>query len=889
MALIDLSKFQPNVLQDNRQRQVFGEEGLAMQGRALERLGQVAVSAYTDATDRERRATLASYQNEASNRMLEEEAAFESKWKELSLQGKFEDENKRTYLTAKQEFYKQSEKTIKEMGKGDDGKFGSFELRFKEMQSRSRIGSISNATEYGKTATDVNFMRSTQEASKKIVTMNPYDVADYYQNFLLPELENNFKAGAEISPAHATQSLDKAKSLVSSIYKEKLLRMELPIGATPIDVLKDTMPLSVWFSPEAKAFRVERLSGDISGNKEENIIAMRAVVNNGEKVLKVAQENLIKQKARGQVTEEEFKVLSEKINTGLGKMTKTATLIEEGDTASLTLEEIDVGGTLTYDEAKKLDLVGKTSYELFGSMNPNDRIDLISTLEKRMKDNSKERSSFVRNRVEDLKKVAMDLGANGSITSFGLSRVSFAPNEILELRKQNPDIYTGSDAAQDAYNAVVNKLYWDAMRNPSIASSRGEKIIESTHQSAMKFLAENGDADVVKAAIQPEFGAKARVQASSEYKRVFRNATNAYNKDRAQWAVQYASLDTVAQFRKAFTPNGISPSGMQELTKYLSSMDNVMLMPQNKNKLQEQLATSVLNSLGSEIKAREARGEDTLTAWTGVFSQMPPELKSFTLEQARVMNKDKVISTAFTVEALSSRLSGGELDLIVRANQPSTQNAIVEEMKRNETFKSGVDSVKQEVSKQLDEIYKTEGVKKFGFRMGRDDVSPRGGSRSAIESTFVSAVALELKDNPNLDIKEATAVLMKRAYANTIIPNAPTIYRGMFKKLPDEDGVTFTNKLDKKYSEIMTNINSGKLKPNLDYLPLSEKDRQIIKGFKTQRAMAFLMEKGFKIRLQAPDDFGLGRKYNVMIEDEKTKALYPMKDDKGYNVTGEVD
>ena len=889
MALIDLSKFQPNVLQDNRQRQEFGGEGLNAQGRALERLGQVATSAVIDATDRERRATLSAYQNESSNYMLEEEAKFESKWNELSSQGKFEDENKKTYMMAKQDFYAGLEKELKNKSKGDEGKFGSFELRYKEIVSRSKIGSIASATEYGKKATDVNFAKSTEEAAKKIVIMNPNDVADYYQTYLLPELENNYNAGAQISPSHALQSLEKSKTLVSKTYKEKLLSMEFPVGAVPAEILKDTMPLSVWFSPEAKAFRVERISGELAGNKEENIFAMRAVVNNGEKVLQLAQQNLLKQKARGAITEEEFKILSAKIDSGLGKVSKATTLIEEGDVAKLNLEEIDVGGILSYDEAKKLDLAGKTSYEIFGSMSPNDRIELISTLEKKMKDNSRERSSFVKNRVEDLKKVAMDLGANGSITSFGLSRVSFAPNEIIELRKQNPDIYTGSDAAQDAYNASVNKLYWDAMRNPSLATVRGEKIIENTHNSAMKFLLENGDAEVIAAASQPEFGAKARVQASSEYKRVFRNATNAYNKDRAQWAVQYASLDTVSRFRKAFTPNGISPSGMQELTKYLSSMDNVMLMPQNKNKLQEQLATSILGSLDSEIKAREARGEDTLSAWRGVFNQMPPELKSFTLEQARGMNKDKVISTAFTVEALSSRLSGTELDLIVSANEPRSQVEIVEEMKRNPTFKSGVDSVKQEVSKQLDEIYKTEGVKKFGFRMGRDDASPRGGSRSAIESTFISAVAQELKNNPNLDIKEATSVLLKRAYSNTIIPNNPNIFKGMFKKLPDEDGVTFTSKLDKKYTKIMTDIQTGQIKPNLDYLPLSEKDRQIIKGFKTQRAMSFLMEKGFKIRLQSPDDFGLGRKFNVMIEDEKTKALYPMKDDKGYNVTGEVD
>lgn len=890
MALIDLSNFQPRVLQDNRQRQYFGGDGEAAVGRAVERLGQIASNAVIDATDRERKASLAAYQNDASNRMLEDEAGFEAKWKELSAQGRYEDENKKTYLQAKQDLYGNMEKNVKEMGKGDEGKFGSFQMRFNDIVTRSKVSSISTATENGKTAMDVNFLKSTEEGAKKMVITDPFDVANYYQNYLLPELENNFKAGAEISLSHATQALNKSKTLISKVYKEKIASMELPIGVAPVEVLKDTVPLSIWFNPEIKAFRVERISGDLAGNVEDNIIAMKSVVNNGEKVLELAKQNLVKQRARGAVTEEEFKNLNAKLDKGLGKYYKTLQDLDNGE--NLVMEDLDIVGStgITEEESKKLDLVGKTSYELFGSMSYNDRIDLISTLEKRMKDNAKERNAFVRNRVEDLKKVAQDLGANGKVTSFGLSRMAFAPNEIIDLRKQNPDIYTGSDAAQDAYNATVNKLYWDAMRDPSAATSRGEKIIQATHDSAMKFILENGDAEIIRAASQPEFGAKARVQASAEYKRVFRNATNAYNKDRAQWAVQYASLDTVGMFRKAFTKNGISPKGMQELTKYLSSQDNIMLMPQNKNKLQEQMSTTILDSLDSEIKAREAAGQNTLSAWTGVFSQMPPELKSFTLEQARGMNKDKVISTAFAVEALSSKLSGRELDLLVSSNEPRSQIEIKNEIAKSETFKSGVESIKEEVAKQLSEKYKTEGKSFFGlFSIHRKDSAVRNDSRVAVADVFTNAVATELKNNPNLDVKEAVATLVNRSYENSILSNNVVNHKGMFKKLPEEDGNAFTQKMDKKHIEIMNNIASGKLVPNLDYLPLSEKDRALIKNFKSPKAMSFLMEKGFKVRLYSPDDFGLGRKFNVMIEDEKTKALYPMKDNKGYNVTGEVD
>lgn len=876
MALIDLSKFQPNVLQDNRQRQQFGGEGLAMQGRALERLGQVATSAVIDATDRERKAALAKYHNDAVNTIMVKESQFESDWEKISEAGNYKDDKGRTYTEAKDEFYTNVEKDVKTLAGNDSGMFKSFSNKFEELKAKSKVNSVLKTVQNGKDATTINFKKSAIAISNKIAIMDHKEIAKYWNEYASYELENNLRAGKEISGSHSLQEYEAAKSSIATKYKEKITEMEIPAGVSPIEVVKDVVPLSVYWSEDYKAYRVERMGEILAGNPEEAVFAMRNIIENDKKLLQLGSVNLLKKYEKGLIDHETYKKISEKLEVLTTQLEESYSEDESGN-AKMINKPIDIGASLTEEEAKALNGTEK-SYELFHSMGASDRIDLISTLERRVNTESRETLAYVTTRIADLKALPMSVGESSKLTYEGLSRTSYAPAELLKLRQQYPKQYAGAYAARDIAEAQANKILFDLMQDPNSTALKGGNFAAKIITQARQYVYDNGDDDMRRAVLDPGFASSVLAPLNKKLNDTYRKSVMSYNtQDRAKWAMMYSTKNTVNMFRKAFTPDGINPKGMKDLESFLTRNDSALLMPQNKDKFKDELSSMLITGMERQVRNDMANGMNPADAWKKVYSTMPPSMKAHALEFGRVMGKDNLLMTAYVVDALSDRLPNEIQGAIVESNSTASLKEIEEEKKKSQSFADTYVSISEAVGNYIAE--RSEGVE------GRTD------TRIALQKTITNWIALEVKKNPSIasgDLAETVKRELSKVY-DTTISSSGTIGRGFFKKKKGETQDEFDTKIENIRNKMVDDIYKGKLSINFNNIPMNPDERKIISGMKSTAAVNYLLNRGYNIRVAAPDEFGGGRKYSIMLEDKKTKTLHPLQSVVGYNLTGEIE
>ena len=105
MALVDLSRFSPDIRQDNRQRQVFSNEGAEVY-QSLARVGQKVADISLEIVQKNRLREHADYQTKTMNTLKEREAAFDAEWAIGAKAGVIKDADGLTYLESKNKFLK---------------------------------------------------------------------------------------------------------------------------------------------------------------------------------------------------------------------------------------------------------------------------------------------------------------------------------------------------------------------------------------------------------------------------------------------------------------------------------------------------------------------------------------------------------------------------------------------------------------------------------------------------------------------------------------------------------------------------------------------------------------------------------------------------------------
>lgn len=332
MAVIDLSRFSPNIRQDNRQRQAFGEDDASIYEAISKVSGNLADLSMQVVKKNERQKEL-EYQSRVNGSLTESEANFEKKWEDLSRVGTISDENGDTYLKAKSKFFDNEFKRIQD-DTGDIDLFNKVSPSLQEYKSKKMAKGITeDSTRYSRIAGKYNYENLAEKSLNKLVTLDAMAVPAYYNNEFLPELDLLDKNMSLVDPISSKEMKSATLKQVSKVWAEKVLNNDFKMY--PIQkVLDDTVPVNIFMNGYGKMMIDLLNQGE--ADLESGKIKKQAVIDVSKEFFLNARKNiLVKQQSKNaKLSAEEANATLQKIDNYLGIIDKKEKELEEGTISS---------------------------------------------------------------------------------------------------------------------------------------------------------------------------------------------------------------------------------------------------------------------------------------------------------------------------------------------------------------------------------------------------------------------------------------------------------------------------------------------------------------------------------------------------------------------------
>lgn len=863
MALVDLSRFSPDIRQDNRQRQVFSNEGAEVY-QSLARVGQKVADISLEIVQKNRLREHADYQTKTMNTLKEREAAFDAEWAIGAKAGVIKDADGLTYLESKNKFLKTNIDELK-TNAPDQGLADNYSNTLEQYRSNSTVNAIAQNYKLGIEASEFNWGNFDLKEKKAFSELDSGSYNDYYQTKYKPGLDNLYAETSLLSVSKADERVKKSKMEVSKQILDKAANVDFK--RTPItQVVDQIMPLNVTFSEQNQRLTIEFIKTVKENGTPEQLRGVLEAHNETSKFMtSKAIDNLDKNYKTGMsgMTPAEYEGLRNKLSTSLEKFNQLdAKKVEaelKGDV--LQLEDIEIEGLYLTDSEGKA--VSRGNTDIWDNADPNDRLNFYQKILDWKAASGNDAKSSIDLEINNL------IHLPSTFTFKDFKNVNYSPDTIAKLYQDNLDTYRNRPAemAEKLYQASMQKLIMDTALSPSKFKQRGYDA-ELIHQQALAKAASYGlpgiDQVIARGAVGAKWKANYRLSAESSYRKYTALAqTN---------PMQVLFLTGSSKLLKAaddIYKNGrFDDAAISRFNQLANSEVGSLMTGANRTKLDKEITAPLVKVLKNEIENARARGD---TNYDGIMNKtimkLEPNARATVLE--RLMQgdaNDREMGRTLIFKSLHGNAENSVItNAVISANTEAEMKDVNDLKSSDPIFKSRSEKAVAKIKTIYNSYYSS----------GKAGVNPE--SISAGGNALVNYVNSELKSNPSGDPAEIAQAAFTAFHKGKIAVGTSSL-RGTIALKEDETLSRAEASSELELNRFKSELFKGKIQVNVENMPLTDKMIKSGVNFKTVEGFNKFMGFGYKLQFQTIDDAGRGREVVPVFIDEKTGVKYHIRD-----------
>lgn len=863
MALVDLSRFSPDIRQDNRQRQVFSNEGQEVY-QSLARVGQKVADISLEIVQKNRLREHADYQTKTMNTLKEREAAFDAEWAVGAKAGVIKDAEGLTYLESKNKFLKTNIDELKTTAP-DQGLADNYSNTLEQYRSASTVNAITQNYKLGVDASNFNWDQFDLKEKKAFSELDSASYNDYYQTKYKPGLDNLYAQTSLLSVSKADERVKKSKMEVSKQILDKAANVDFK--RTPItQVVDQIMPLNVTFSEQNQRLTIEFIKTVKENGTPEQLRGVLEAHNETSKFMtSKAIDNLDKNYKTGMsgMTPAEYEGLRNKLSTSLEKFNQLdAKKVEaelNGDV--LQMEDMEIEGMYLTDSEGRA--VSRGNTDIWDNVDPNDRLNFYQKILDWKAASGNDAKSSIDLEINNL------INLPSTFTFKDFKNVNYGPDTIAKLYQDNLDTYRNRPAemAEKLYQASMQKLIMDTALSPSKFKQRGYDA-ELLHEQALAKAASYGlpgiDQVIARGAVGAKWKVGYRLSAESSYRKYTALAqTN---------PMQVLFLTGSSRLLKAaddIYKNGrFDDAAISRFNQLANSEVGSLMTGANRTKLDKEITAPLVKVLKNEIENARARGD---TNYDGIMNKtimkLEPNARATILE--RLMQgdaNDREMGRTLIFKALHGTAENASMTNRVLSANTEAEIKDVNDLKSSDsTYKSRSEKA----------VAKIKTIYNSYYQSGKAGVNPD--SISAGGNALINYVNSELKTNVSGDPAEIAQAAFTAFYKGKIAVGTSSL-RGTIALKDDESLSKAEAAAELELNRFKSELFKGKIQMNVEGMPLTDKMIKSGVNFKTTEGFNKFMGYGYKLQFQTIDDAGKGREVVPVFLDEKTGVKYHIRD-----------
>ena len=260
MALVDINRFNPQVRQDNRQRQAF----MVRNSETLKSIGQFSGN-LLDTTlaimDQNKKIEQADFATKVFSDFEIQNAKFDRDWEANNGANGYIDKNSQTYLTAKMGFLNDYKSNLKAQYGNSNIEKGLLAFIDNDLSGKvtdKTVMAINKNYEYGMAHVKSKFEEITEESKKAAVELDFDKVKQYYEGKYLDDMNTLHRQTSEINPAYAEKMLKASRESMSSTLLKKAGEIDMTRNSV-IDVASQVLSLGTYLSENGKQYKINFL------------------------------------------------------------------------------------------------------------------------------------------------------------------------------------------------------------------------------------------------------------------------------------------------------------------------------------------------------------------------------------------------------------------------------------------------------------------------------------------------------------------------------------------------------------------------------------------------------------------------------------------------------
>lgn len=864
MALVDLSRFSPNIRQDNRQRQIFSNEGAEVY-ESLARVGQGVANYGIELVKKDRIKQHADYQTKVATDLSESEAQFDTEWAMAAKAGQTRNDKGLSYLEAKNDFLRVKINEARENAP-DQGLFAEYSNTLEKYRSASTVDAIKKNYQLGIEASEFNWKKLGEESGKQFASLETGSYSSAWQKKKL-ELDAAYADTSMLSVSIADKNRKELEQGLANIIVEKNMNVDWK-QHNIVDVVNEIMPLEVSLSADNTRLTIDFLKDyAITASPEEFKTAAGSYLQVVQSNLEQARTNLQRNYTlpASLISREEFKSINEKIDKKIAKNSALEDKLSVSGAEVLQMEDIDIEAEFTPAQAKA---ISRGSAEIWNSLKAEKQLDYMSGILKWKAESTSSSKADFDFQIKQWKANVNDLQGKGDFTFRGYNRFTEGPDRIANLIRTRPEVVQGNETiyTNELYESIMDKLTLDNAIRPGTMASKGFDAIP-LHAKAIEIIKGYQlpalDKGLASGAVGIAITADYNIKQMDKFRKM-----RAYANANPMGALQLIATE---KFHKA--SNDVLASGSfnsaafakmeatskKEMAPFLDSI--------HRSKLDEAITAPLIATLKNDIETARASGDENYDRLVNKILPKDPNLFATITERmlSKGTEEDKAIARAIIFKRQHGSASNIAMtNEVLKANTAPELKAVNALAKSDPEFKKKTDKAKEAMHELINRFY--EGNK------GAVNPWSAAGSRDALIN-YTNSLIMSEQGDPKEVAKRAFDVF----YGNKLAVGNSKM-RGTVLKKENETLSQLEDSVAKSMKDFRTELTSGKLQVSVEGMTLTPEMIKAGVSFKTIQGFNKFLDYGYELQFQTVDDAGKSREVIPVFLDKNTNVKYRIRD-----------
>lgn len=864
MALVDLSRFSPDIRQDNRQRQVFSNEGAEVY-ESLARVSQGVANYGIELVKKDRIKQHADYQTKVATDLSESETQFDTEWAVAAKSGQTRNDKGLSYLEAKNDFLRVKINEARENAP-DQGLFAEYSNTLEKYRSASTVDAIKKNYQLGIEASEFNWKKLGEESGRQFTSIETGNYNTAWQKKKL-ELDALYADTSMLSVSVANKNRKELEQGLANIIVDKNMSVDWS-RHNIIDVVNEIMPLEVVLSSDNTRLTINQLKDyAITASPEELKTATSSYLQIVQANLEQARTNIQRNSSlpSSQISKEDFKAANEKIDKGIATVVTLANQMNTDEHGALNLDAIDLEAEFTPAQARA---ISRGNAEIWNSLKADKQLDYMSGILKWKAESNSASKADLTLQINNLKANVNDLSGKGGLTLSGLNRYTGGPDGIANLIRTNPEIVKGEETIYTThlYESVMDKLTLDNALRPATMGSRGYDAA-ALHYKAIDIIKGYQLSALEKGLATGAFGAGIRAEYHIKQLEKF-NKMRAYADRNPRGALMALASDDFFKSANDVMKSGtFNSDAYKKMEAKAKRTLNPFVTSMNKSGIDDAIVAPLVATLKNDILTARANGDDNYDRLVNKVLPKDPDLFATIAERMLVKGTDEEKGTIRSI--IFKRQHGtpenAEMtNAVLKANTAPELKAVNELIKSDSNFKVKTEKARKAVAGLLSDFY-SEGK-------GTVNLGSSVGAGNALVNYINSALITEQGSDPKVIAQRAFDVF----YGNKLSIGNSTM-RGTVLKKPNETQGDIEDAAEDALDGFRKRLKAGE-RIDIEGMPLTKEMIDTGMNFKTTKGFNKFLDYGFELQLQTVDDSGRDREVIPVLLDKNSKVKYRIRD-----------